>query len=52
MLPAPTPPSSAGCGAPSTYDGCVTHIRWTLQNNLSSIGPDNTGDVQFIAKIQ
>ena len=45
-------PVSAGCSAPATYDGCVTHIRWTLQNNLSSIGPDNTGNVQFVARIQ
>ena len=45
-------PVSAGCGAPTGYDGCVTHIRWTLQNNLSSIGPDNTGTVEFVARIQ
>ena len=45
-------PVSAGCAAPTTYDGCVTHIRWTLQNNLSSVGPDNTGEVQFVARIQ
>ncbi len=45
-------PVSAGCSAPTTYDGCVTHIRWTLQNDLSYIGPDNTGNVQFVARIQ
>ncbi len=45
-------PVSAECSAPATYDGCVTHIRWTLQNDLSSIGPDNTGDVQLVARIQ
>jgi uncharacterized repeat protein (TIGR01451 family) len=44
-------PVSAGCSAPTSYDGCVTHIRWTLQNDLSYIGPDNTGDVQFVARI-
>ena len=44
--------SCQGCSAPTTYDGCVTHIRWTLQNDLSYIGPDNTGDVQFVARIQ
>ncbi|MCH8936325.1 MAG: DNRLRE domain-containing protein, partial [Gemmatimonadetes bacterium] len=44
-------PVSAGCSAPTSYDGCVTHIRWTLQNNLSSVGPDNTGNVQFVARI-
>ena len=45
-------PVSAGCGAPTNYDACATHIRWTLQNNLSFIGPDNTGDVQFVGRIQ
>lgn len=45
-------PVSAGCSAPTTYDGCVTHIRWTLQNDLSYVGPDNTGNVQFVARIQ
>ena len=45
-------PVSAGCGAPATYDSCVTHIRWTLQNDLSYIGPDNTGNVEFVARIQ
>ena len=44
-------PVSGGCGAPVNYDGCVTHIRWTLQNDLSHIAPDNTGDVQFVARI-
>ena len=45
-------PVSAGCRAATNYDACVTHIRWTLQNDLSSIGPDNTGNVQFVARIQ
>ena len=45
-------PVSAGCGAPATYDACVTHIRWTLQNDLSYVGPDNTGNVEFVARIQ
>ena len=45
-------PVSAGCGAPANFDSCVTHIRWTLQNDLSYVGPDNTGDVEFVARIQ
>ena len=45
-------PVSAGCGAPATFDSCVTHIRWTLQNDLSYVGPDNTGNVEFVARIQ
>ena len=45
-------PVSAGCSAPTTFDSCVTHIRWTLQNDLSWVGPDNTGTVQFAARIQ
>jgi hypothetical protein len=45
-------PVSLGCGAPATYDACVTHIRWTLLNPLISVAPDNTGDVQFIASIK
>ena len=45
-------PVSAGCSAPVTFDSCVTHIRWTLQNDLSYVGPDNTGNVQFVTRIQ
>ncbi|MCH7564517.1 MAG: hypothetical protein IH968_11915 [Gemmatimonadetes bacterium] len=45
-------PVSAGCSAPATYDTCVTHIRWTLQNDLSYVGPNNTGNVSFVARIQ
>ena len=45
-------PVSAGCGAPATYDSCLTHIRWTLDNDLSYVGPDNTGDIEFVARIQ
>ena len=45
-------PVSAGCGAPATFDSCVTHIRWTLDNDLSYIGPDNTGNVEFVTRIQ
>ncbi|UCD25159.1 MAG: hypothetical protein JSW51_04335, partial [Gemmatimonadota bacterium] len=45
-------PISAGCSAPASYDGCVTHIRWRLQNDLGSVAPDNTGDVQFVVRIK
>ncbi|MCH7933169.1 MAG: DUF11 domain-containing protein, partial [Gemmatimonadetes bacterium] len=45
-------PISAGCGAPTNYDRCVTHIRWTLDSDLSYLGPNNTGDVEFVARIQ
>ena len=45
-------PVSLGCGAPATYDACVTHIRWSLQNPLSSVGPDNTGSAEFVAQIK
>ena len=45
-------PVSAGCSAPTNFDSCVTHIRWTLDNDLSSVGPDNTGNVEFVARIQ
>ncbi len=37
--------------APAGYDACVNRVRWTLQNDLSSIPPDNTGDVQLVARL-
>lgn len=45
-------PLSGGCGAPAGYDACVTHIRWTLQNDLTSVPPDNTGNLQFVARVR
>ena len=45
-------PVSAGCSAPANFDSCVTHIRWTLDNDLSHVGPNNTGNVQFVTRIQ
>lgn len=45
-------PTSAGCGAPVGYDRCVSHIRWRLLNNLSSVAPSNTGDLAFFARIR
>jgi len=45
-------PLSAGCGAPANYDACVTHIRWTLENPLSSTAPNNSGTAEFVAQIK
>ena len=45
-------PVSEGCGAPVAYDGCVDRIRWSLQDPLSSAAPDNTGDMEFVARIK
>lgn len=28
------PPASGGCGAPSGYDYCVTHVRWTMSGSM------------------
>jgi hypothetical protein len=45
-------PTDQGCGAPAGYDGCVTDIRWTLQNPLSSSAPDNVGTMEYVARIE
>jgi uncharacterized repeat protein (TIGR01451 family) len=45
-------PVSGGGGAPAGYDACVIRIRWTLLNDLSYVGPDNTADLEFIARIK
>lgn len=45
-------PISLGCGAPAGYDGCVTHIRWSLQDDLPADPPDSTGSVEFVARIR
>ncbi|MDH3569746.1 MAG: DUF11 domain-containing protein, partial [Gemmatimonadota bacterium] len=45
-------PASLGCGAPTDYDGCVTHIRLALQNVLGSVAPDNTGSFEYVARIK
>ena len=44
-------PVSGGCSAPAGYDACVNRVRWTLLNDLSSIAPNNTGDVRLVARI-
>jgi len=45
-------PASTGCGAPAGYDGCLTDIRWTLQNPLPSGAPDNVGTMEYVARIE
>jgi hypothetical protein len=45
-------PVSLGCGAPASYDACVTHIRWTLTDPLSEVAPDNTGSAESVAQIK
>jgi len=45
-------PVSLGCGAPAGYDGCLTDIRWTLQNPLSASAPDNAGTMEYVARIE
>ncbi len=45
-------PVDAGCSAPAGYDDCVTHIRWALQDPLSHIAPDDTGQFEFVARVR
>jgi hypothetical protein len=45
-------PVSAGCSAPAGYDGCVNRLRWSLQNPLSNVAPNNVASVSFIARIK
>jgi len=45
-------PVSGGCTAPTGYDRCVNNIRWLLQNDLTSTPPDNSGILQFVARIR
>ena len=45
-------PVSLGCGAAAGYDGCVTHIRWRLQDDFPADPPDNSGNVVFVARIR
>src|SRR5207247_810296 len=44
--------ASGACSAPTHYDRCVSRIRWSLQNPLSSSAPNNTGTLQFVAQIR
>ena len=45
-------PVSAGCSAPAGYDYCVRDIRLSLTNPLSSVGPNNIVQLQFVAKVK
>ena len=45
-------PVSGGGGASAGYDRNVTNIRWTFTGNLSQTSPNNTGSVNFTAKIR
>ncbi len=45
-------PVSGGCAAPAGYDRCVNNIRWLLQNDLTSTPPDNSGTLEFVARIR
>jgi uncharacterized repeat protein (TIGR01451 family) len=45
-------PVSGGGGAPAGYDACVAQIRWTLLNDFSYVAPDNTADLEFVARIK
>jgi uncharacterized repeat protein (TIGR01451 family) len=45
-------PASLACGAPAGFDGCVTHIRWVLQNPLGSTAPNNAATFEYVARIK
>lgn len=45
-------PVSGGGGAPAGYDACAVRIRWTLLNDFSYVAPDNTADLEFVARIK
>jgi uncharacterized repeat protein (TIGR01451 family) len=45
-------PVSGGGGAPAGYDACVLRIRWTLLDDLSYVAPDNTAELEFVARIK
>jgi len=45
-------PASTACGAPAGYDACANRIRWRLLSDLSATAPDNTGTLEFVARIR
>jgi uncharacterized repeat protein (TIGR01451 family) len=45
-------PVSLGCAAPAGFDGCVNRVRWSLQNPLSSVAPNNVASFSFVARIK
>lgn len=45
-------PASAGGGAPTGYDRNVTNMLWTFTGSLATTSPNNTGTVNFTARIR
>jgi uncharacterized repeat protein (TIGR01451 family) len=45
-------PSSTACSAPAGFDGCVSHVRWTFQQPLGAVTPDNSATLEFVARIR
>ena len=45
-------PTSLGCGAAAGYDGCVRYLRWTLQQPLGAVAPDNSATFTFVGRIR
>jgi uncharacterized repeat protein (TIGR01451 family) len=45
-------PLSGGCGAAAGYDRCVSRVRWTFQQPLGAVAPDNAASLQFVARIR
>jgi uncharacterized repeat protein (TIGR01451 family) len=45
-------PISGGCSATAGYDRCVNRIRWLLLDDLTYVGPNNTGNFEFVARIR
>ena len=45
-------PSSTACSAPAGFDGCVSHVRWTFQQPLGAVAPNNSATFEFVARIR
>jgi uncharacterized repeat protein (TIGR01451 family) len=45
-------PASGACSAPASYDRCVNRVRWSFQNPLSAVAPNNSATLKFIAQIR
>lgn len=45
-------PLTAGCGAPTGFDGCVTHLRWRLLNPLDAAEGSNSGTLRFSTRVK
>ena len=44
-------PVSGAYGAAGGFARCVTHVRWTFQQPLSAVTPDNSATLEFVARI-